>query len=352
MKENKNWVNGMDSIRFVLALIVLLSHLENPYVKALKDADSVIGKYFAAILANSFNGIAAVIAFFILSGFVVHYPVKDKPLDAKKFLIRRWVRIGIPLIVLSAAAIYFDSFALIPIWSLYCELIYYTIYPLLRKINLSWLVICRIAYAVQIILVLLLCQNEFLSFFYQKNIDYYGTYWQTGEYLTWLIGLPIWLLGVLIAERIDDLSVSLKNISFRTLMTYRMLVLVLSIVLHILKFHFFVSDIIILNIFALLIVKWIEREIIYYKTHPSVSSLEFGGKFSYSLYLSHGLSVKLLALVFVLNIYTYPIYLLMSLLISYIIYVLIEHPSHQLAKKLANMFTQKKIEYSRTGTNQ
>ncbi len=334
----------MDSLRFVLALIVLLSHLDNPYVKALKSSDTLIGKYTAAILANSFNGIGAVIAFFIISGFVVHYPVKDKALNVKKFLIRRWVRIGIPLIVISTVAFYFDSFVLIPIWSLYCELAYYTIYPFLRKINLTWLAKIRIAYLIQIALVLLLCQNEIMSFIYQKDMGYYGTYWQTGEFVTWLIGLPIWLLGVLIAERIDDLSISIKNITYRELMYYRLGIYGGSIVLHVLKFQAYLSDIIILNFFALFIVKWIEREIVYYQTHPSVKSLELGGKFSYSLYLCHGLGVKFLALILVLNIYTYPVYIVLSLLISYIVYLLIEKPSHKLAQRLAIISAKPSVE--------
>lgn len=334
----------MDSLRFVLALIVLLSHLDNPYVKALKNTDTVIGKYTAAVLANSFNGIASVIAFFIISGFVVHYPVKDKELNIKKFLIRRWVRIGIPLIVISLVAFYFDSFVLIPIWSLYCELMYYTIYPFLRKINLTWLVKCQIAFAIQIAFVLLLCQNDILSLIYQKNMGYYGTYWQTGEFVTWMIGLPVWLLGVLIAERIDALNITMKNITFRELMYYRLGIYGGSIVLHVLKFQVYLSDIIILNIFALFIVKWIEKEIVYYQTHPSVKSLELGGKFSYSLYLCHGLCVKLLALVLVLNVYTYPVFIVLSLLISYIVFLVIESPSHKLAQKLAILKRKQPVE--------
>jgi peptidoglycan/LPS O-acetylase OafA/YrhL len=337
MKKNKNWINGMDSLRFILALIVLLSHLDNPYVKVLKNSETAVGKYTAAILANSFNGIGAVIAFFIISGFVVHYPVKDAELNIRKFLIRRWIRIGVPLVILSSIAMYYDQFALIPIWSLYCELIYYTIYPILRKIKLSWLVKCQIAYFIQIILVILFCQNDILSFIYQKDVDYFGTYWQLGDFMTWIIGLPIWLLGVLVAENIDGVSVKIKDITFKELSIYRISIFVLGVTLHVLKFHFFLSDIIILNVFALLMVKWIEREIVFYKTHKSIEILEFGGQFSYSLYLCHGMCVLFLSNFMALNIYTYPIYILLSLLVSYVVYLVIEKPSHKMAQKLASL---------------
>ncbi len=337
MKKNKIWINGMDSLRFVLALIVLLSHLDNPFVKVLKNSGTTVGKYTAAILANSFNGIGAVIAFFIISGFVVHYPVKDTELDIRKFLIRRWVRIGIPLVIISSVAMYYDQFVLIPIWSLYCELIYYTIYPILRKIKLTWLVKCQIAYLIQIILVILFCQNDILSLIYQKDVDYFGTYWQLGDFMTWIIGLPIWLLGVLVAENIDVISVKIKDITFKELNIYRISIFTVGVTLHVLKFHFFLSDIIILNVFALLMVKWIEREIVFYKTHKSIEILEFGGQFSYSLYLCHGICVLFLSYFMGLNIYTYFIYILLSVLVSYGVFIIIEKPSHKLAQNLANI---------------
>lgn len=345
MNNNKNWVNGMDSLRFILALIVLLSHLENPYVAALKASNNVVGKVLAAFLANAFSGIAAVIAFFIISGFVVHYPVKDKPLNVRKFLIRRWVRIGIPLIIIAGAAAYFDKFVLIPIWSLYCELMYYTIYPLLRRIKLSWTIKLRIAYLIQVLIILILCQNDIKSLIFQKDFNYFATYWQTGSLLTWLIGLPIWLLGVLIAEKIGPLSIALKNITYRELMLYRLSIFTVSVILHVLKFHFFLSDIIALNIFALLIVKWIEREIIYYQSHNSFAILEYSGKFSYSLYLCHGLCVYFLASFMDISVYNYPIFIVLSLMIAYVTYLLIESPAHKLAQKLAainvSIITQK-----------
>ena len=127
-------------------------------------------------------------------------------------------------------------------------------------------------------------------------------------------------------------------------MFYRLGIYGGSIFLHVLKFQAYLSDIIILNVFALFIVKWIEREIVFYQTHPSVKSLELGGKFSYSLYLCHGLCVKFLALFLVLNIYTYPVYIVLSLLISYIVYLIIESPSHKLAQKLAILKRKQPIE--------
>jgi peptidoglycan/LPS O-acetylase OafA/YrhL len=343
MNNNKNWVNGMDSLRFILALIVLLSHLENPYVAALKASNNVVGKVLAAFLANAFSGIAAVIAFFIISGFVVHYPVKDKPLNVRKFLIRRWIRVGIPLIIIVVATAYFDKFVLIPIWSLYCELMYYTIYPILRRIKLSWTIKLRIAYLIQVLIILILCQNDIKSLIFQKDFNYYATYWQTGSLLTWLIGLPVWLLGVVIAEKIGPLSIKLKNITYRELTFYRLAIFAASVILHALKFHFFLSDIIALNIFALLIVKWIEREIIYYQTHKSLFILEYSGKFSYSLYLCHGLCVYFLASFMDITIYNYPIFIALSLIIAYITYLLIENPAHKLAQKLALINAKKSL---------
>ena len=244
MNSSKNWIRGIDSLRFVLALIVVLHHLENPYAQALKNSSSVLGKYVGVFLANVFNGPAAVIAFFVISGFVVHNPIKNKDYDIKKFLIRRWIRIGIPLVVVSIIAYFYGNFVLTTIWSLYCELIYYTIYPILRKLKGSWRLKFQISFAIYFLMLLLLCQSDIKSMFFHKDLGYWGTYWQLGNYRSWIMGLPAWLLGVLLSERLSAEKIKNTAISFKKLLNYRFGIFSVSIVLEFLKFHFFISDII------------------------------------------------------------------------------------------------------------
>ncbi|RYE14677.1 MAG: hypothetical protein EOP45_19335 [Sphingobacteriaceae bacterium] len=93
-------VEGINSIRFILALIVLLSHFENPLVNELKSSEHLFLNLTASVMGILFNGVAAVIAFFIISGYVIHQSSKDKEIFWKNFLFRRYLRILLPLIVI------------------------------------------------------------------------------------------------------------------------------------------------------------------------------------------------------------------------------------------------------------
>src|ERR1700761_1676649 len=137
-KQPNNWFYGVDSIRFILAFIVLLSHFDNVYANSLKGAASSQLKLVGAFLANAFDGTSAVIAFFIISGFVIHYPGKNGINNVLQFWIRRFLRILIPLAVIITIGSFLNHPEKTVTWSLFCELIYYAIYPGLLKINLSW----------------------------------------------------------------------------------------------------------------------------------------------------------------------------------------------------------------------
>jgi peptidoglycan/LPS O-acetylase OafA/YrhL len=330
---NSNWVNGLDSIRFILAMIVFLSHLSNEPAAYLKALDIPFLHWIGIGVNHLFLGPGAVIAFFVISGFVIHFPFRKKRLELKSFLTRRWLRIGIPLVVVVVMASYFNSFWLIPIWSLYCELIYYTIYPLLRKLPLSWKTQFIISFVMALVLIACFANGEINSMFAQKNVGYTGSYAALGDTLTWIVGLPCWLLGVYLADSIDS---NAKSNSTMKIYWIRITMLVFSVLLVGLKFHLFVSYIITLNFFALALAYWLKNEIIYFKDRPSSQLLEWAGKFSYSLYLIHGLSISLISLLLPSNISTYSLYVMLTLLFSYVLYLLVENPSHRFSKYVAD----------------
>src|ERR1700755_2601264 len=95
--DHKKWFKGIDSLRFILALIVLLSHFKDPFSAQLISSPSHTVRIFGYFLDNAFDGTAAVIAFFIISGFVIHYPNKNGIISLKDFWMKRIVRIIIPL---------------------------------------------------------------------------------------------------------------------------------------------------------------------------------------------------------------------------------------------------------------
>jgi peptidoglycan/LPS O-acetylase OafA/YrhL len=279
-----------------------------------------------------FNGVAAVMAFFIISGFVIHYPYKNKYPETRSFLARRWLRIGIPLLVISPVAIMYHRFWLIPIWSLYCELIYYTLYPVLIRLKGSWFFKFLVSFIVSFVLIALLATGDRASLIHRRNMNYSGAYWQLGDLLTWVIGLPCWLLGVILAQHIDSYKADIPGIRIWIL---RCLALAGGAVLGMLKFHFFVSYIFTMNLFAIFLFFWVRDEILYYKNRQPVRILEFAGKFSYSLYLCHNIFISFIKSILPFTVPMYLLIILLTLFCSYIFYLVIERPAHLLSRRAA-----------------
>ena len=330
--KNDSWVRGLDSIRFVLAFMVFFYHLGNPFHEAVKGSSHLALKVFAMVWGVMFNGVGAVMAFFIISGFVIHYPYRNKYPDTRSFLARRWLRIGIPLLVISPLAGIFHKFSLIPIWSLYCELIYYTIYPVLIRIKLSWFHKFLISFVLSFVLIVFFARDDWASLIHRRDIHYSGAYWQLGDFMTWMIGLPCWLLGVILAERIDSYK---RNISSMRIWVFRLLAIAGGSLLGVLKFHFFVSYIISMNFLSILLFFWIRDEILYYKDHRPAPILEFSGKFSYSLYLCHTVIISFIRSILPFNVFTYIPIIVFTVLFSYLFYLAVERPGHLLSRWVA-----------------
>ena len=334
IKPVNKWFGGVDSIRFVLAVMVVFSHFDNVYATALKHSSHSLLRNAGYFLANAFDGTSAVIAFFIISGFVIHYPNKNGIRDLKEFWIRRYVRILIPLSVILIIGTQFNHPESAVTWSLYCELIYYTLYPLLAKITIGWKNKFLLAYIIAAVFILSLAFHDVVAFVKRTDNNYQGYYWQFGIGLTWIAGLPCWLLGVLIAEHIDEL----KQATFKKVMVYRVLVYVISCFCCFAKFHLHLSYILSMNVFALVLYKWIQTEIVYFKNAPTNRTLEKMGKFSYSLYLCHPLIYVILAIFITNTVYTYPVFIILAISISYGFYLLIEKPAHTIARKINSKY--------------
>jgi peptidoglycan/LPS O-acetylase OafA/YrhL len=312
-------IHGLDALRFVLASVVVLRHFAPVQIER-KDGLWLLAR---VVTANLMNGPAAVIAFFVISGLCIHYPNRGaSTVRTFPFYVRREIRIVVP------AAVTLLTFRLMgqpikslhdsTLWSLICEEVYYLLYPLLlvlfRRFGVRRLIV--LSYVVAYALVLL-------------NPTRNGNYIDLGWRLTWLLGLPCWLLGCELAERIDDRDDPRKATSPRALWTMRAVVFVVSVLLSVLKFHTPLTNVWTLDLFALLCFAWLRAEIFYYGTRPA-AWFERLGVASYSIYLTHtasralwqalgGPDINALALPFVFAC-------------AWVFYRLVEKPSHALAR--------------------
>ncbi|MVN78644.1 hypothetical protein GO988_20110 [Hymenobacter sp. HMF4947] len=335
--QKQRWFAGLDSIRFLLAFVVVLSHFQSPITTSMRHSSSAYLRPLGMLVNVSCTGIAAVIAFFIISGFVIHYPNKAGISSKASFYSKRLIRVLIPLVIISLLGIPFGNPEKAVVWSLYCELIYYIIYPALVAAPTSWRTKLLVSFAVSGLLILTVGLHEVLSLLTQSDRNYHGEFWQFGIGLTWIIGLPCWLLGVNLAERIDNQR---QAVSTKRILLIRAAIISLTIGAQIAKFHFYFSYIIAFTLLAFPIMKWLEIEIVYYKSNAPLPFLEKWGKFSYSLYLCHPLILAVLAVTLPLTSYTYFPYLFSCLAFSYGFYLILEKPAHLLAARMSMRFSK------------
>ena len=330
---------GLDTIRFLCALWVFFSHLGIPPINA-----GIYGTWSAewivrGLTNNMWNGPAAVIVFFVISGLCIHYPAarSGERVDLLSFYTRRFVRIGVPLfaaISLSGGlglslSLFHDSI----LWSLLAELVYYLIYPVLllvRRQAGSW--------------VALIIPSFVLAWAVAATDPSASNYPSFGFGLNWLLGLPCWVLGCWLAERIArhaNLAIPF-NIN---IWVVRVMLWGVSMGLSVMRFHGPLGYPWTLNIFALLVCFWLALEIEHFRTKAPNGVLEWGGRWSYSLYLTHLLALRIYAF---LSVPTLGVWLDWSLqvawvcLVAYLFYLSIEWPAHSGARYLARALREKR----------
>jgi peptidoglycan/LPS O-acetylase OafA/YrhL len=328
MKNNQKTedrVSGLDSIRFIAAMVVFFGHgAEPPLSSALAHK---------GILDNFWFGPAAVIVFFVVSGFCIHYPFAGNTRQPRlaEFYARRFIRLCLPAAVaIPLSQVFGYDLALFHasiLWSLGAELFYYLIYPALRKIQLSvnsWTPIIIVAYVL----------GAAVALTKPRAIPYpsFGVF-------TCILGLPCWVLGCAVAEYVR--CKSLPVVSVREIWAWRASVFFGMWTCRTIRFHLLIGCPWSLNVFALLAAAWLIREISFQKSRPAPRLLESAGAWSYSLYLLHPAFIFLFEQRFP-NIGN--AWLRWAILCSFVLgacycfYLLIERPSHALARNVARKF--------------
>lgn len=321
----------ISSIRFVLAVWVFLSHFPYPILSGPQPNPFLRAARF--LLHNSFNGAAAVMAFFVISGFCIHFPNRKRfevP-SWTAYYARRYVRILVPMGVAIGLAVpiklkfgYYVPFIL---WSLVCEEIYYFIYPVLLRLRdlLGWRILVAVAWLGALLTIL---SNPAAK-----------EYHEFGFTLTWALGLPCWLLGVRMAERLD-LFYS-RTVSEKQIWLWRCGIWILSVAFSVLRFHANIGFPWTLNIFAIAVAWWLEREISYYRQRR-IPRLERFGDASYSVYLTHMHGAMLASWVIVLHAaWSWWLTVIVTVLFSTLFYWCVERPSHQLARHCSQRLAQR-----------
>jgi peptidoglycan/LPS O-acetylase OafA/YrhL len=317
----------ISSLRFVLATWVVLSHFGLPILQEQKGLN-ILG--LVRVLVNAaFNGPAAVIVFFVISGFCIHFPNRQGLVvrSWKLYYARRYLRTLIPMAVALALAtplkVPFGLFTDSVLWSLLCEEIYYFIYPALLAVKdrIGWRHLMTVAWV--------------LSFAVLLRDPHAVIYPAYGASLNWILGLPCWLMGCRLAERLE--SFSSFPVSVQQIWMWRCATWTISVLSLVLRFHAGIGYPWTLNLFAAFSTLWIEREIRFYNAcrKPLFEKL---GEASYSIYLTHFSSAAIVRALPVYASMTAGAAWFGSMLccgtVAGVFYWLVERPSHRFARYL------------------
>ena len=337
-------IPGLDTLRLVCALCVMFSHIEAFQIPQTLGRESLWGTVLRGIYMNLCNGPAAVIVFFVISGFCIHFPYRHgQSLPLLPFWIQRFLRIGLPVFgalglgaIFNVARFEMDTKNLaLPtiLWSLVAEAIYYAIYPALRLLagGIGWKRLLLLSYVPAGALLI-----------YHRDLSAPQSF---GHSATWLAFLPCWLLGCLLAEQWTGRP-SPGVIGRPQIWAWRGGMLGLAMLSFFLLFHtpaavpFKVFPWTLLA-YAVASYFWLQREMDWAILAPPARILEWAGQWSYSIYLVHESAAELWRRWIQHTgespgaLFRFTSQITLILLASYIFFLLIERPAQRLARRLA-----------------
>lgn len=322
---------GLDALRFLCALCVVQGHLRLGGYLILDRLDQP--HPLVHVVRKAFNmgfpiptGPNAVIVFFVISGFCIHFPQRSgRRITLRQFIVRRYIRIGLPAL-LAAALFYRTGFYNIQstvLWSVVCEIIYYSLYPLLiaLRYRVGWPALLTGSFAAAYLVVAL-----------QRGGPYSGDFTSLGLGRTWILGLPCWLLGCVLAETHTTFRPHRRPIQW----SFRLGVIAVASLATTLRFYagigYYWSE----PALAGIIYLWLGTETAYFAGRKPWGWLERCGGWSYSLYLYHAPIANMTGAVVGLQLGISARMLLelgAALLGCYLLYRLVERPSHVLARR-------------------
>jgi peptidoglycan/LPS O-acetylase OafA/YrhL len=323
----------LDALRFVLAFWVAIGHYG--MFPLFAGADATSG--YMRLLTRGWNtvvfGIPAVIVFFVISGFCIHLPFSgNENLPIGRYYLRRYTRILVPVAgalcvyrLFGQRLVFWGEHSVLwesPLWSLACEEIYYAAYPLLRwmRNRLGWKKLLPAAFV----------GGAAAAATHPHSVSWHDF----GPFGTALILLPVWLLGCLLAEQ--STAIDVRRSAIR-IWGWRFAIWLASWTAEMLHFKAGVPYTQTMLWFGVLAYYWVREEIAYSKHREANRFLAMAGTWSYSLYLVHRQGMDLFWWLKLPN----PGYILnwtgamaFSLGFAFLFYLLVERPSHRLARKI------------------
>lgn len=285
------------------------------------------GPYLPEIFRYVFTGMPAVIVFFVISGFCIHYPYVASPLPVQAFYCSRLMRI-LPVALLGIALARISGHPDLPgfsftgqyiLWSVNCELWYYFLYPAFYYLSrfISWRRLLLISFLIYAVLIYLKPGD-------QSGNLHYAYSWKN----LWLIGLPAWLAGCVLAQELPLFQRIIGTCSHRWL--WRLAAASSASLLCWLTLNSPIKYYYSMNLFALLVVFWVAVEIAASRKELAPGIWDWIGKWSYSIYIFHEICRVYLQMAGINSWIKLPLILAGC----YLAYLVVELPSHKAAKAL------------------
>jgi peptidoglycan/LPS O-acetylase OafA/YrhL len=261
---------AIDALRFVFAFWVVMHHAGPP---------PEVPHQLDLLWRSFWLGPAAVLGFFVISGFCIHGPtVTAGRVDWRAYFVRRYVRVGVPFAAIfipaAIAHVDYDPFHGAVTWSLICELVYYTVYPGIR------LVLARVGFVSAIVVAYALGYGAVAWWSVANaNGDAYVTFRLVAA------NLPVWLVGCWIADMHFRGSFVLPKVAtwWPVLMACRFAAAAAVTGVGWLSYRNVVSAYWTMPALAALAAPWLWAEFI----HGAPRLAAWVGRWSYSLYLIH-----------------------------------------------------------------
>jgi peptidoglycan/LPS O-acetylase OafA/YrhL len=336
MQSQPMFVKGLNSIRFLCASWVVMDHFGILQITSGIDKTTTLGWLANGLVRSLFSGPAAVIVFFVISGICIHLPHaqnNDIP-SLPSYFARRFLRILSPMLVAILLGRYaldvkLGLFEATILWSLLAELMYYAIYPLVLRLHRAGAPWSALLFTSFIAALAVVSTNP--------SAVNYPSY---GAELNWLLGLPCWLVGCLVADQImNSPNQSMQS----SIWVWRGGILALSAVCTIARFHSPIGYPWTLNFFALAVGAWLVREIWRFQRKPPWGILEWAGSWSYSLYLVHVPAITLLLTLPMPDLDFFAkwgIGMIFILLTALAFAIIVEFPSHSFAIAIAKLINR------------